>query len=346
MLIGDPGGGKTRFCDALLVSKYCFPLEHLTGFFSGFKGDDGQDYSVITRANRKVMITPEGDVLMSNPKAKEIMAQQRRIFDGVSGATYKNSKEDLRYAGLRTPWIMAGTPALLEMDQSRLGDRFLKVFLERPTEAERIAILNRVSRSAFESVQCHAEGEDLVGEEMRSAYEHTGGYVDWLRENTSMMSQITCDDKYFNHCEGLADLVSFLRARPSISDDGEATRDQPTRLTSQLVRLMCCMTFVLNRTEVDDEVVRRVTKVGIDSGRGVCLEICKLLLSRDNQYTPNKLFHLKLDYTQPTIDKQLKLLKQLGGLQLSMEDPTIKPTSKPYWKLSRRLLELLKLAQL
>lgn len=345
MLIGDPGGGKTRFCDAMLVSKHCFPLEHLTGFFSGFKGgDDDEDYSVITRANRKVMITPEGDVLMSNPKAREIMAQQRRIFDGVSGATYKNRKEDLRYAGLRTPWIMAGTPALLDMDQSRLGDRFLKVFLERPAEEERLQILNRVSRSAFNAVQATAEGEDLIGAELRAAYETTGGYIDYLRENTHLLSQITCEDKHFDTVEALADLVSFLRARPSVNEDGEATRDQPTRLTSQFVRLMTCLTYVLNRTRVDQEVMRRVCKVALDSGKGICYEICNLLVENNNKYMPNKLFHLKLDYSNTSIDKQLKLLKQLGGVQLSLEDPTVKPTSKPFWRLAPRLYNLMKLA--
>jgi len=343
MVIGDAGSGKTRLCDAMLVSPFCYPLEHLTGFFSGFKASgDSKDYSLINRVNGKLMITPEGDTMMSNPKFSEIMAQQRRIFDGSSGATYKNSDEDIRYTGLRTPWIIAGTPALLDSDQTRLGDRFLKVFVESPTEAQRREILNRISRSAFEAVRCVATGDDHVGEHMVNAYQLTGGYVNWLRENNHLLAEIHADDRYLTMCEFWGDFISYLRSRPAKSEDSAATREQPTRLTNQLVRLMCCMTVVLNRKEVDDEVMRRVRRVTLDSSKGIALDICDILLGNKNQYTATKSFQARLDYNKQTVERQLRLMKQIGALRLSTEDPTFEQKTKsPYWKMTPRMRELM-----
>lgn len=344
MMLGDAGTGKTRICDAMLVSDHCYPLEHLTGFFSGFKGPDGKDCSLISRVNGKLMITPEGDVLMSNPKFVEIMAQQRRIFDGVSGASYKNRDEDLRYSGLRTPWIIAGTPALLDTDQSRLGDRFLKVFVETPTESQRQDILSRVSRAAFKAVQEQASGDNHVGEKMAEAYARTGGYVDWLRENNGLLSEVLAEDRFLDYCEQMGDFVSYLRARPSKSDDGAPTREQPTRLTSQFVRLMACLTVVLNRQEVDQEVMRRVRRVALNTAHGIGQSIAKVLYEEDNKYLPNKSFHTRLDFTPATIDRQLRLMRQVGALQLSTDDPSyVQKTAKMFWKLTPRMRELFKL---
>lgn len=343
MVIGDAGSGKTEMCDGMLVSSCCYPLEHLTGFFSGYKGNDGdgKDFSLITRVNGKLMITPEGDVLMSNPKAQEIMAQQRRIFDGVSGATYKNLDEDRRYTGLRTPWIIAGTPALLDGEQSRLGDRFLKVFIESPSESQRQEVLRRISRAAFNAVQSESVGEDLVGEHKLLARRMTGGYVDWLRSNTSLLSEISCDDKYLDACELMGDLTSYLRARPGKMEDAKPTREQPTRLTSQFTRLLACLTVVLNRTEVDDEVLRRVRKVALDTGAGIGREVLDILAEADNQYTPNRVFHLKMDYNKLSIDRQIRLMYRIGALTLSTDDPAyVQKTAKPFWRMSPRVWTL------
>lgn len=340
MLIGDAGSGKTRLCDAMLVSHHCFALEHLTGFFSGCKGEGDEDFSLISRVNGKLMITPEGDVLMSNPKFTEIMSQQRRIFDGVSGATYKNRKDDLRYSGLRTPWIIAGTPALLDSDQTRLGDRFLKVFLNSPSDEERKKILNKISRSAFEAVQLSSNGENHVGAALQEAYCKTAGYIDWLRANTHLLGEITCEPEYLDLCECQGDFTSYLRARAA-KKDGLPTREQPTRLTSQYVRLMSCLTVVLNRTEVDQEVLRRLRRVVLNTSSGIGYDVAETLYSLENQYTPNRAFHIRLDYERAQVDKQLKLMKQIGALKLSTEDSSyVQKTSKPYWKLSPRLYAL------
>lgn len=290
MCIGDAGSGKTKFCDGMLVSKSCYPLEHLSGFHSGWKGsgaDSDEDFSLLARINRKTLITPEGDVLMSSPKFVEIMSQQRRIFDGTSGASFKNRKEDMRYTGLRTPWIIAGTPALLDTDQSRLGDRFLKVVISPPDEDERAEILKRVAFTALRAVQIKSDGtpQSQLDENYCEAYQLTGGYIDWLKFNTDLIASVDFQDRHLLHCAHLGEFVAYLRARPNPNPNRneEASKEEPTRLTHQFVRLAACLAVVLNKSRVDDEVIRRVRKVALDTARGQTMRLVSLIYSKQRK---------------------------------------------------------------
>jgi hypothetical protein len=283
-VIGDAGSGKTRLCDAMLVSKNCYALEHLTGFHSGWKDQSGEDFSLISRINGKTLITPEGDVLMSSPRFVELMSQQRRIFDGTSGASFKNRKEDMRYVGLRTPWIMAGTPQLLLTDQSRLGDRFLRAIINHPTEKEKAEILERVGYTAIREVLQASNGDPagIVEENLRAFYRLTGGYIDYLRMNVGpLLNKIKCDEgRVVEECAMLGEFSALMRSRPdpkSKERETHDTREVPTRLTKQFVRLAMCLTPVLSKMEIDADVMRRVRKVSIDTARGITYRAAKFL---------------------------------------------------------------------
>jgi len=339
MVVGDPGGGKTRMCDGLLVSKHCHSLEYLTGFFSGIKGPNGEDYSLINRVNRKCMITPEGDIMMQNPNFLQIMSESRRIFDGTISASFKTQSEDKTYGGLRTPWIIAGTPAMLENDQANLGDRFLKVYLESPLQSERREILQRISRSALAAVQIQAEGQELVGGKLKEAYELTGGYVDWLRNNTNQLSEITVEEHYLEQCENLAEFAAFMRARPPREDDGVSTKEEPNRLGHQFVRLMCCLAFVLNKKAVDDDVMRRVRKVAMDTSRGIVLDITNILRMSQNQHASTKSLVIYTELPDAKVQKITRFLKRIGALRPSVEEG-VKRGTKPLWGFTPLLKEL------
>lgn len=284
MIIGDAGSGKTRFCDAMLVSPRCHALEHITGFHSGWNDGSGDDFSLISRINRKTLITPEGDTMIGSGKFAEIMSQQRRIFDGTTGATYKNRKDDVKHTGLRTPWIIAGTQSLVDhfaADQSRLGDRFLKQHFDQPDDSEKKLILRRVAETAWSSLKMTSDGEasTQLDENMCAAYQRTGGFVNHLRDNAAeILSTIDCRNERLDQCEILGDLISYLRARPPQQKGGEATREVPTRLTSQFVRTAGCLAAVLGKNEVDDEVMHRVKKVALDTGRGISFDIVRNML--------------------------------------------------------------------
>ncbi len=296
-VIGEPSSGKTQFCDGMLVSHKCHALEHLTGFHSGWKGGKaekgkdgkeedktGKDFSLLARINRKTLITAEGDVVMSAPSAGELMSQQRRIFDGKSGATFKNSDEDRVYDGLRTPWIMAGTQALLDNDQARLGDRFLRVMMDLPDADARQAIMRRVGFTALRSVLVTSSGEANGQRDGASAraYRMTGGYVDHLRDNPArLLARVKIEDEehVVDRCGELAQFAADLRARfnPDPKKDAEAVKEMPFRLQHQFVRLAACLAVVTGRFVVDDEVLRVVRKVAVDTAHGWSLKIVGIL---------------------------------------------------------------------
>lgn len=278
MVIADAGSGKSEMCDAMIVSNNCFQLEHMTGFHSGWKGEDGKDCSLLSRINHKTLITSEGDVLMSSPFFLELMSQMRRIFDGTSSANYKNTDEDKRWTGLRTPWIIAGTPALMDCDQSRLGDRFLRICLDQPSQEERRKIVRQAMMSERAAVMETSNGQ-AGGKEtkMRRCYALTAGYVDYLRENINgLVGQVDADEPALMYVEDLAEFVADMRARPNADPrklETHETKELPTRISRQLWRLAHCMAVVLNKTSIDQEVLRRCRKVALDSSRGRSLDI-------------------------------------------------------------------------
>lgn len=275
-VIGDPGSAKTKLCDALLVSKHCFALEHLTGFHSGWKDPSGEDFSILSRCNGKTLITPEADVVMSNSNYGVIMSEQRRIFDGTSQAKFKNRKEEMKYTALRTPWIMAGTQKLLDKDQAQLGDRFMKIFIDHPGRDEQRAILRRVAFTAMQSVRRTATGDarSIVDANMMEAMCKTGGYVDWLRANIGeqLGGLETDEDAVADDCADYAELTAFLRARPTLDGhkriDVHDAKELPTRLTGQYGRLASCLAVVYNRPSIDGNVMNRVRKLALDTAAG------------------------------------------------------------------------------
>lgn len=293
LFIGSPGSGKTRLTDALLVSKKCYLVEHITGFISGWKGTDGKDCSTYERANHKTWITPEGDTVMSSPSFDQLMAQQRRAFDGSTRATYKNQSEDKDYKGLRCPWILAGTPAMLKRDQSTLGDRFLKLMLGTPDEDEKGKILLKAIFTELSSVTQSSNGvaEKTLEPRIARAYRMTGGYVDYLRTNADQIinavTQSTPDlQKLAYICKDLAEFTAKMRGRPDpstliakargvVEREVVHTEEQPNRLGAQLSRLALCLAGAMGKTEtgVDEEVIHRVTRVALDTSEGITMEI-------------------------------------------------------------------------
>lgn len=346
MVIGDAGSGKTRFCDGMLVSNRCYAMEHLTGFHSGWKDETGEDFSLLARANRKTWITPEGDVMMSSPHFQQIMSQQRRIFDGTSGASFKNMKEDRRYTGLRTPWIIAGTPALMDTDQARLGDRFLKVIIDQPPEDEKREILRRVSHSALRAVRQRSDGtpESQVEERLGEAYRMTGGYIDWLTDNLDLLANVSVADEYLDECARLAELTAFVRARPSRNkEEQHDTKEMPTRLTHQYVRLMACMTVVLNKESVDEEVMRRVRKVALDTASGYVLKAVRHMADHQESGVEVRGLSAATGRRDDQVRTMLRFLGTIGAVE--MFNPPKAPgekslTPKYRYRLSPKLYQL------
>ena len=312
MVIGNPSGSKSQFCDGLILSNHCSQVEHINGMISGFVDEQGNDYSQINRVNRKCMISSEGDVMINSPNFEQSMSQLRRIFDGTISASYKNMKEDRVYSGLRLTWIIAGTPAMLERDQASLGDRFLKIYLDPPTSDERREILKRTSRAAWSAKDVVATSEATISNpNMIIARQMLAGYVDHLRKSSDHIRNIDCKQEYFDVCEELSMLASIARARPPKSEETAPTIEEPYRINSQLVRLMSFIALTLNKKKVDDEVMMRLIKVGLDTSRGISLDLLKAMY-REGGYMNLKTIELMSGKDSATVTKYISFYRKVG----------------------------------
>lgn len=280
-VVGSAGCGKTTICEGLLVSGHCHNLEHLTGFHSGWKmaDDQSKDCSLIARINGKTLVTPEFDIMRASPRYAELMSQQRRIFDGKSGATFKNTDKDTLYVGLRTPWIRAGTPAIMDTDQASMGDRFLRIIISDPSDEEKRQIIRKAVRSERTALMERTNGTagSLVDPKTRKAHALTGGYVDWLRANVEdEVAKVVVSEAAEEFCIDLAELSADLRARPNEDKkrlEPHDTKELPTRLARQNIRMASFLAVAMNKPTVDADVLRIVRKMALDTASGHSLKM-------------------------------------------------------------------------
>lgn len=351
-VIGDPGSAKTRMCKGLLVSNTCKLVLHLKSFHSGYKGEDGKDVSFVSRINGMCLVTPEADALSIGLSWDQLNSQMRQIFDGESAHTYGNSSVDMHYKGLRSPWIQAGTPALMDKDQSRLGDRFLRIRIEKPTEETKQAILLRALRNERAAVIETSNGTEasIIPPKLRKAYALTGGYVNWLRANIEeQIALVDMDEAAEKCCVDLAMLTADMRARPNMDPrkhEVHHTKEIPSRLVAQFGRLALCLAVVLNKKTIDTEILRIVKKVALDTSHGHTLNItqwmcCKNPRSAEGhnyQETGGLMETVLCTWTRMTKDKMTNYLMFLQSIDV-LEFNHINQKGGA-WKLTDRVYDL------
>ena len=334
-LIGSAGSGKTELCNGLLASENCYRLERLTGFFSGWQRSQGEDYSPIGRMDRKTLVTPEADTMASSPNFGEMMSQMRGLYDGSGTSTYKTEKEDTVYKGLRVPWIIVGTPELMNIDQSRLGDRFVTMHLGKPTESEIREIQSIVANNAIDNVLIKAcdKEKNVSDEKWTECYALTGGYVDYLRKNCeSVLSAINIDRKKIETtCNDLGELAADFRSRPSWKKDSEADefKELPTRLTHQFTRFLLCVAGVRQETQISKTTIDIVKKLAIDTGHGRSFEIARILFENQSTGVEMKFIQNRMNISSTATGKLVRFMKSPNIDIVKMREERSRGKSKP-----------------
>lgn len=286
-LLGIPGTAKTTLCEAFSTNKqYCKAVSMLTGIHSGYKDGSGKDFSLVERFNGFTVLLNEGDMLLKAPNRDAIMAQLRDLYSGVTRNDYRH-KEAEAYEGLRTTFILAGTPKLRMLNSSALGDRFLdcKIY-ERESEEEESELVRNVLRSTRRRVvsesNCDPRAHD--SSDKIEAKQRTAGFINYLRETVIdrlnhmiNSSQEELLDRIDNDCEKLGRLVAYMRTRLG-SDEEPTEKELHIRLSEQLRKTGYCLSIVLNRP-LDSEVMRRVALTAEETCYGNPFKVIKTLSS-------------------------------------------------------------------
>lgn len=281
-IIGPASSGKSTLAEAVSVNKqFVLAKSTLRGFHSGFKPQNGESGgSLLDAANGKTFITKDGDTLLQAPNLGQILAEGRDIYDGVSRTHYRNNMGK-DYDWLRMTWLLCGTSSLRSIDSSELGERFLDcVIMDRIEFDVEDDILWRAAHHADYQVGIEANGEVTTrhAPELLEAYELTGGYVTWLRNNAaSKLPKIEFSDAAKRQVIDYAKFVAYLRARPSKYQKEKAERELAARLVKVHIRLAKCLALVLNRPSVDAVVLARVQRVALDTSRGLVLDLVNKL---------------------------------------------------------------------
>ena len=331
-LVGSPGSAKTTICKGLLVSGHCVHLENMSKLISGYKlpNDQDKDCSFLARANNKTWVTCEFDTILSSVEYTQLMGKIRRIFDGETSSTYGNSDKDRIYTALRTPWVRAGTHKMMDQDQSQLGDRFLRFMISDPPEDERRSILRKALQSERVALLESTNGDagSVVDPKTRLAQSLTGGYVDWLRAHVEEeLAKVEVSESAGEYCIDLAELSADMRARPNEDKrklDSHDGKELPTRLARQNVRMASCLAVVLNKRSVDEDVLRIVRKVALDTAAGHSLNVVQWLCSPNPKagYVPyqecgglmTKSLQMWLAMTAERAEKYTSFLRKIGVL--------------------------------
>jgi hypothetical protein len=345
-IIGPPSCGKSVLCEALSVNtQYVTSKSTIRGFHSGYKSDkEGkEDNSLIPKIRDKTLVTKDGDTLLQAPNRAQILAEARDLYDCTSRTHYRHGI-DRNYMGVRMTWLLCGTESLRQLDSTELGERFLDCVVvdEMDDELEdeigwRVA--NRVDREmAFEA---DGKAETREGPEMVHAKRLTGGYISYLRRNArDLLEQVRAPEQALRRCQRLAKFVSFMRARPSKAQEEKAQRELSFRLISQVVRLAKCLAVVLNRKELDEDVLRIVTKVATDTARGRTLELVRNLARAGYAGAETRQLALWTNETEDKERQMLRFLRKIGAVELFTRQLSAGLSGSPRWRLAPKMARL------
>jgi hypothetical protein len=349
-IIGPPSSGKSTFCDGLGVSRdYVVLKSFIKGFHSGFKQDNsGKDYGLIPELKNKTYVIKDADSLLTEGNRQAIMAQLRDIYDGSTSSHYRNGSA-FTYDGIRISIVLCGTDSLRHIDSSELGARFLDcIVMEEIDEELEQEILERISHRVKRNIAKQMDGkfETRHEEDKAQAMRLTGGYINYLRENANeLLGAVGISEAAMEQCRYYGKFISFLRARPSDRQtETDTQREMAGRLVSQLTKLALCLAVVLNKSEVDEEVLSIVRRVTMDTSKGRTRDQVKVLYQNIAGLTTDGVAH----ETNKTPTEERKLLKFLRSIKALDLVERLKPDGKhrSVWILTpsfRRLCDKVKL---
>lgn len=345
-IVGPASCGKSTLCEALAVNQeFTISKSTIRGFHSGYKSDSTgeEDNSLISIVDGKTLLVKDGDTILKSPNLPQILSEARDIYDRVSRVHYRN-KISRDYDHICMTWILCGTSALQALDNSDLGERFLTCrIMETINEEEEEAILIRQSHKAWTAMNYESNGEvaSRYSPEQLEFMQLTGGYLGYLRSNaTDLLKAVQASEESLHYCTRLAKFVSYMRARPSKSQDELVERELAARLTGQLIRLGRFLCAVLNKNEFDSEVLKKVKKVALDTCKGKTLDIAEWLYKEGAKGVELRTIAIWINETDDKTRTLLRFMRRIGALEVFQYKPGAGMLGRHKWRLSPQLHKL------
>jgi hypothetical protein len=346
-IIAPPSTGKSTLCEAVgAAKKYVYSKDTFTGLLSGYQLDKegSENMSMVNNIKNKTLVINDGDTLLKSPNREQVLSQLRAFYGRNIRAQYGN-KMSKDFEDTSCTILICGTASLRELDASDLGARFLDCVIMKDIDEDlEHEILMRAGNLAAKVINIRAGESSGDAPDKIKMRQLTGGYVKYLRENAmNLLAQIpTPSQDIMERISSYAKFVAYLRARPSKSQDESVERELASRLMSQLVRLAICQAVVLNRKEVDEEVLRRVRQVALDTSHGAVMEILKLMYSAGREGVHTVRLASQAGRKEDDICNWMLFLQRIKIVDHHVPQNNAIKNKNPKWRMTERMLKLWK----
>lgn len=339
-----PSTGKTEMADAMAKdAEHVFEIDIFKGLHSGTRTPDGSDASLLSLIKGKCLIITDADTIIRMPNKEQILSEFRRAYDRNSSTHYRNGVSN-QYKDWSFTTIICGTESLDALDESELGQRFVRiVIMDRVDDIMEVLInenkLNKM-RDLYRT-QPIMNGKGASTEEKLTAQMMTGGYLHWLRNNIgTLIANIEMSDEVVSQINTFARFAAYFRARPSKNETEKESREQSTRLSGQLGKLAYCLTAIFGKNYIDKEIMRRVAKVALDTGRGTTFNIAKILAPYASEGLDVETIASNLLAGSTEIREYLRFLQKLGMVESYVKEGKIGLGTRTRWRITHPILQL------
>ena len=297
-VVGPPASGKTTFAEALATSKdHVVSRSILTGLHSGI-GSGENDASLIKTIDGRCLIIKDADTLMSHPNVKQILAEIRDVFDGVSRSQYRTG-EIKEYEGINTAFILCGTQKVRTLDKTSLGERFLNAEILEPTQ-NRKPFVDFAFQNTLDKIADKEEFKDATTLKLGLM---SKGFLNYLTNKEKVMPKFSPRQQKMIKAYAVAS--AYMRAQIDEEDDTASPHPEtPNRLVGQYTKLAVVLSWMMPLSETIP-VLHHVFK---STAYGHKYDIVKTLYKSSRPLSATQL-SLRIKASRPTITKYCQILR-------------------------------------
>ena len=328
-VIGPASSAKSTLAEILSQNneEWTFPRDTFTGIISGnLKGAN----MMAARMNGKCLIIKEADTILQMPNLAQIESELRSgLGDGVIRSEWRNSANAIEIHSLFT-CIMCGTSRVRDIDDARLGSRFMDIVIHQST-TDTTPILESSFDTSFTNIsrQLSGQAEEYDDTSRKSITMRAAPFVNGFLRHKSELIRSNLEMAPFTEAQktrakALAKLLAFARAKVDRDRQKQLKRrgeiEVPARINELLMRFFMILPIVLYDTKkfrVTNEVFNHIVKLVRDSSAGWQFDIMEILYRDKNQPITTEKLAQRLRLSKTHIENVTKDMKELGIIESS-----------------------------